>query len=376
VTSSYDFINRPEDGLPMMETHTGDFEVQYRFIPAKHHQITVGLSDRVISDLTPASGLIAFNPSQLTYQVASGFAQDEVHLLNDRILLTFGAVLEHDPFAGWELQPTARALWAPNTRHSLWIAISQAARTPTLYERDVTAEFGSEPGTPATFGLSSVGVNTGSKQFQSEILKAYEIGYRAQTSPRFSIDITAFYDDYHHLESETPGTPGVAGGAQPYIQAPYYFSNRVNAHAPGGEIALIYHPVSRWKLAGSYSYLNLHARFLDNTPLGEIDSSPNAFPSNQWKLQSYLNLSKTVQFDSFLFSTSSVDSVVYPFGDKLLPPHTRVDARLAWRVTPRFEVSLSGQDLLSPRHIELLPEVLSPTGYAVRGYYLKTSWGF
>ena len=129
-------------------------------------------------------------------------------------------------------------------------------------------------------------------------------------------------------------------------------------------------------MAGSYTYLNLHSQIAANAPPGTINGSSNGSASNQWKLQSYLNLSKSVQFDSFLFSSSSIGSLTYPFTNAPLPPHTRVDVRLSWRVTPRFEISISGQDLLSPRHIELLPEALTAQGYAVRGYYLKTSWRF
>jgi iron complex outermembrane receptor protein len=376
VTTSYTFVNRPESGLPGAETSTGDLEVQYRFTPAKNHEVSVGIGDRLNADRTTGSGLISFNPSHLTYQLASGFAQDEIHLLNDRLLLTFGAKIEHDLFAGWQLQPTARALWAPNKRHSFWASASQAARTPTFYERDVTAEVASAPPSPATYGLPLVAQLNSSSQYRAEILRAYETGYRAQLSPRFSIDIAAFYNDYNHLRTEDRLAAAVAMGPPPYLLLPFVFTNRLRAKAVGGEVSMSYHPVSRWKLAGSYSYSNVHSRFADNTPPGTIDASPNATPDNQWKIQSFLNLSKTVQFDSFLFSTSSIASPVYPYGQILLPPHTRVDVRLGWRVTPQFEVSLSGQDLLSPRHIELIPEALEPAGYAVRGYYLKTNWRF
>ncbi len=292
------------------------------------------------------------------------------------MLLTFGAKLEHDLFGGWQLQPTARALWAPDKHHSFWAAVSQAARTPTLYERYGNLEIGSKPASPASLGLPVVVTIIGSPQFQPEILRAYEIGYRAQPSPLFSIDIAGFYDDYLHLSTDNGTAPSLIAGPPPYLLAPYLFANHLNAKAVGGEISMVYHPVSRWKLAGSYSYLNLHAHLLDNAPPNTFDSSPNASPGNQWKLQSYLNLSKKVQFDSFIFSSSSIVSPVYPGGQLLIPPHTRLDVRLGWRVTPRIEVSLSGQDLLSPRHIELVPEALTAQGYAVRGYYVKTTWRF
>ena len=375
VTASYDSLNRPESGLPVAETHTGDFEIQYRFTPAKHHQVSAGLSDRVISERVVGAGLVTFTPSQLTYQVASGYAQDEIHLANDRLLLTFGAKIEHDLFAGWQLQPTARALWAPDKHRSIWIAVSKAARTPTFYERSVSAEIAYEPASPQTLGLPVViGVN-GSPQYQSEILKAYEIGYRAQPSSRFSIDLATFYDDYQHLRTEDLGTPSLFFAPQPTVLAPFVFGNNLKAKAFGGEISCIYHPLSWWKLAASYSYLDVDSRFVYNAPPNAEDADTNNVPRNQWKIQSYVNLSPKVQFDSFIFSSSTVVAA-NSTPTVLIPPHTRLDVRLGWRVTPRLEISLSGQDLLSSRHIELTPEALTPAGYAVRGYYLKTSWHF
>jgi iron complex outermembrane receptor protein len=376
IRTSYDSINRPEQGIPVAQTRTADFEIQYHFTLAKHHEVSLGLGDHVISDQTTGTETIAFNPPDLSYQVGSAFVQDEIHLKNDRLLLTFGAKLEHSLFAGWQLQPTARALWALNKHHSVWAAVSQASRTPTLYEQDVTAELQSAPPSAATGGLPVVVTLVGSRQFQPEILRDYEIGYRAQPSKRFSIDIAGVYDNYLHLRTEDQLPPVLAGGVQPYLQFPVTFTNRLKAQAFGGEVSTVYHPVSRWKLGASYGYLDVKSQYVPGTPATTFDSSRNATPRNQWKVQSYLNLSKTVQFDSFLFSASSVASPIYPFGSLILPPHNRVDVRLGWRVTPRFEVSLSGQDLLSPRHIELTPEALTPPGYAVRGYYLKTSWHF
>ena len=162
---------------------------------------------------------------------------------------------------------------------------------------------------------------------------------------------------------------------QPYVLVPWVFTNNLNALAIGGEISAVYHPFSRWKLAGSYSHLDTHQEMLTTAPAGTLNTSESASPRNNWKIQSFLNLSHAVQFDTLLFSSSAVISPVYP-ATFLVPPHTRLDVRLGWRVSPLLEVSLSGQDLLSPRHVELLPESMSVPRDAVRGYYLKTTWRF
>lgn len=376
IITSYGVVNRPETGLPVAKTITGEFEIKYHFKFAKYHEFSAGLGDRVISDEAPGSGVTAFDPSKLTYQVCSGFAQDEIHLLDNRLVLTFGAKIEHDLFSGWQLQPTARALWAPDTHHSVWAAVSKAVRTPSLYERSVNADVLSQPASPATLGLPWVLDVAGSQQYSSEDLRAYETGYRSQLSPHLSIDIAGFYDDYRDLRTQNVLPSSLVGGPQPFVLVPFVFTNNQNARAVGGELSIVYHPVSWWKVETSYSYLNVSFKFRENVPANTVNAAINATPGNQWRIQSYLNLSHAVQLDTFVFTSSSILDPSFPAANVLLPPHTRVDIRLGWRVTPRFEVSVSGQDLLSPRHVELIPEALTQAGYAVRGYYLKTNWRF
>ena len=137
----------------------------------------------------------------------------------------------------------------------------------------------------------------------------------------------------------------------------------------------MYHPFSRWKLAASYSHLDVHEHLLATAVAGPFNPSETATPRNSWKVQSFLNLTPSVQLDALLFTSSAVLSPVYPI-DVLVPPHIRLDLRLGWRVSPHFEVSVSGQDLLNPRHLELAPEAETILRDAVRGYYLKTTWRF
>ena len=372
INTYYDFVSRPEIGVPAAETRTGDFEIQYHITAPRGHDITAGLADRVILEAGPETSNIHMDPSQLTFQIPGGFLQDEIHFAQDRLLVTLGVKVENDFFAGWQLEPTARVLWAPNKRHSAWIAISRAERSPTFFERDLHASVGYLAPSASSYGLPVVIGLMKSPQYQSEMLKAYEIGYRAQLSPRFSIDFAGFYDDHTQLKTENAGVPSLIPGNQPYLLVPLVYTNFLNATAAGGEISAVYHPFSRWKLEGSYSHLDVFEHLLAAAPSDTVNASANSTPRNNWKVQSMLNVSKTVQLDTLLFSSSTVLSPMYPTGDFLVHPHTRLDVHLGWRMTPLFEVSVSGQDLLNPRHLEL-PYAGE---YVPRGYYLTTTWHF
>jgi iron complex outermembrane receptor protein len=375
INTHFDYMNRPEPGASKVETRTGEVEVQYHILAPKGNDISVGLDDRLILAAGPLSGMIVMQPAHIAYQVGSGFVQDEIHLAQDRVLVTLGVKLERDYFSGWAAQPTIRALWAPSKHHSIWTAVSRAANTPTIYERNIEVEVAAYPASDQTLGLPVLTVVNGSPQYQSSWLTAYELGYRAQPSPKFSFDIALFYDDHQGLQTQSPENMTIVSSPQPYLLVPLTFTNDVDASGKGSEIAFMYHPYSRWKLAGSYSYLSVNPHLLASAPPGTVSTSESSTPRNDWKIQSYLNLSAKVQLDTLLFSSSSVISNSYPI-DVLVPPHTRLDVRLGWMVTRKFEVSLSGQDLLNPRHLELAPVALAVPRDAVRGYYLKTTWRF
>ena len=53
------------------------------------------------------------------------------------------------------------------------------------------------------------------------------------------------------------------------------------------------------------------------------------------------------------------------------------DARLAWRLTDRIEVSIVGQNLLDPGHLEYQPEFISTVPTEIeRSVYGKILWRY
>ena len=311
----------------------------------------------------------------MDYQTVSAFVQDEIHLFDDQLLLTAGVKIQRDVLAGFQTQPTVRALWAPTSRHSAWVSASRAVRTPTFYELAVLLYGAETPGSPSTLGLPVVFTLNGSPTFQPEITKDYELGYRAQLSPALSLDLTGFYTHDDGRQTAAPGSLSLVLGTSPYILLPYALTNFGVAHSEGGEAAISYNPVSRWKLAASYSYLNVHQTLSSTAPEG-TSSNPSATPAHQVKLQSYWNINKSLELDTHLFYSSAFESLSQAVLTAITPAHLRADLRLGWRIKPGWELSIAGQDLGSRRTLELPPEVLAPINYTSRGFYVKSTWGF
>jgi iron complex outermembrane receptor protein len=99
-------------------------------------------------------------------------------------------------------------------------------------------------------------------------------------------------------------------------------------------------------------------------------------PRSEWRLQSYINLSKTWELDSFLYWTGVASPVNLYGPDVSLPAYTRLDIRLGYKPRPHWQLSLAGQNLLQARHLEGIPELLTTYSDVKRGIYLKSTWQF
>jgi iron complex outermembrane recepter protein len=115
-------------------------------------------------------------------------------MLAQSLYLTAGSKLEHNDYTGYEVvEPSIRLQWNLDPTQSLWGAVSRAVRTPPRYDRDLEIPTGLV-NAPPPYRFPTAYL-TGSNDFVSETVIAYEIGYRASLGPRWSGSISAFYND-------------------------------------------------------------------------------------------------------------------------------------------------------------------------------------
>ena len=224
----YDFTARSGQ-LHGERRHTADVQIQHRFPLLDRHDVMWGLEYRIGHDDIDNSFTISFDPTSGTQQLASAFAQDEVTLVPDRLRATLGSKLEYHSYTGFEWAPNARVSFTPHARHGLWAAVSRAVRTPARNERDVRVNRG------AFGGMTPVLVSIlGSRNYGSEILWAYETGYRVNPIDPVTLDVTAFYDRYHRLRSLEP-QPSVAENDPPpsHLLVALLAQNRLSGEVMG-----------------------------------------------------------------------------------------------------------------------------------------------
>ncbi|MGH7497939.1 MAG: TonB-dependent receptor plug domain-containing protein [Gemmatimonadales bacterium] len=359
--SYYDRSTRDQpDFFGRLSVDILDFDFQHRFGIGRRHDIVWGLGYRLVHDDVTGALPIAFDPSDRTTNLLTGFLQDDIELRPDRWFLTLGTKLEHNDFSGFEFQPNIRLLWRPAQRHTFWSAVSRAVRSPSRVDSDVRELAQVIPGPTPTLLLVD-----GSPDFGSEELISYELGYRSEVSRALSVDVALYYNHYDNLRSVR---------AQPDPASPpvlrFVVSNGAEGETYGGTIAGTWKVAPSWRLRGSYTYLHMFARTMKDHP-GEIaDVRPGRNPTHQASLQSSFNLTHAIDFDLDL---RYVDSLPLP----RIPGYVEADARLGWAIGPDVTVSIVGQDLLHHRHAEFPPAFFSlePREIERRGY-AKVVWRF
>ncbi len=375
ISAWYDYTDKPEPMASEAETRTSDIEAKYDFTAGRHN-LSFGGGARTITADIFSQGSIIFTPDRLTYDNFNAFAQDEMHFHHDTLLLTLGAKLEHNHFGGWGPEPSANLLWMPRKNQSFWISTAQSLRTPSLEERDVFAPSNIFPGSPLTGGLPIVTAFVGSPAFGAEKVTDFESGYRAQISKRLSADLALFYDGFSDMRSFASGAPVFVPGAVPYLEVEETTGNSAAATGKGGEVSFAWEALRDWKLEGSYSYAIVDSWVRGWAALGTAAGDIRQGPRNKWRLQSYVNLGRAWKLDTFLYWNGE-SSPTYLYGPSLpIPAYTRLDVRLGYKAGSDWQLSLAGQNLLQPRHLEGMPDLITGFSYVDRGVYLKSTWQF
>ncbi len=375
VSSWYDYVNKPERQASEVETRTGEVSLQYD-LRAGLHNLSVGVGARMIDVEVASQGMIVFTPADLTYANLNGFAQDEMHFRHDTVLVTLGAKLEHNHFGGWGTDPSANLLWMPRKNHSLWMSVARSLRTPSVEEEEVFGPYNIFPGSPATGGLPIVPAFVGSPAFHSESVRDFEAGYRAQLSKKFSADVALFYDQFGNMRSFITGAPVLVPGVFPYLELPQITGNAEAATGKGSETSIAWQVLREWKLQGSYSY-NITDSWLDKSAApGTVAGDTRQGPRNKRGLHSYLNLSRRWQLDGFLYWTGAASPEMTYGPNMPLASCTKLDVRVAYKASPHWQVSAVGQNLLRPRVLEAMPDLLTASTYVNRGVYVKSTWQF
>ncbi|HEX4663497.1 MAG TPA: TonB-dependent receptor [Terriglobales bacterium] len=367
----YDHTKLTDDSLFTDRQNIFDIDFQDSFHPGSNHEIVWGLGYRAINDNNDSSFTVAIKPNQLTLNQFSAFAQDEISFADRRLRLTLGSKLEHNEFTGLEFEPNARLLWNLTKTQSVWTAVSRAVRTPAITEEGLQLNSAvippGGPGNPTP--LPAVAAILGDHQFKSEDLLAYELGYRMQLSSTFSADVATFYNQYSNLRTAEPGAPVVEGSPIPdYVLVPFVAANKMGGGTYGGEVFGDWRVLPKWRLLGSYSYLQMSLRKDANSLDPLADNPAGSSPHNQVYLRSSLDLGRHFEHDFIVRHVGSLPGLN-------IPSYNSLDMHVSWKAASGIELSIGSQNLLNDRHLEFIPDFINTAPTEVkRTVYGQITW--
>ncbi|MDO8940663.1 MAG: TonB-dependent receptor [Methylicorpusculum sp.] len=351
--------------------NTYDIDFQHRFALNGWNDIIWGGGYRYSEsetrfDRTPA---ISFDPQNRGDQYFSAFLQDEISLVDNTLWLTLGSKFEHNDYTGFEYQPTARLMWTPHPSHKAWAAVSRAVRIPSRIDSDMTLRGSIIPAGQSPFPPFPVEATVnGSKSFDSEELLAYEVGYRFTFAKLFSLDVSAFFNEYESLRSFSPGQPVPPTVNTPYITQPFIIDNGNSGETYGVETSLVWQMRDNWRWDLSYSFIETH---LHNSEYYQEAVSPQ----HKVSLRSSINPWKDISWDIWLRYTDDASAFTV-VGVAPVESYITMDMRLGWRVHKDVELSLVGQNLLNDSQLEYIGENFVQPNENQRGFYGKLAWQF
>lgn len=321
-----------------LHVQTADFDFQHNLLVNKYNDITWGLGYRRIAIHSGQSFYVTLMPNNYYENLYSGFMQDKISIIQDKLFLTLGGKIEHNDFSGFEYEPSARISWLPSENHTLWAAVSRAVHTPDPATQNMDLMV-----RPANTIPTTMLAERGSLNSASEELIAYEVGYRMMPYDDLSFDVTGFYNDYTKLASASPGTASlrfdpVMGN---YVYVPLVLGNANSGETHGIEFASTWEVMKNIKLNGSYSFYYSHLNIVDSSLVTTQGTSPN----QKFSLRSYIDLPHGVQFDTMIYRVNRLSSIS-------VPAYTRLDARIGWSPIQGLDLSLIGQNLLKSQHQE------------------------
>jgi iron complex outermembrane recepter protein len=348
------FDRTTRDGFTFGETrNTFDVDFNMRHAPWKRNALAWGVNGRVSpSSVTQIIPSLNFVPNDKTSALASVFLQDTIALIPERLSLQAGTRVEHNDYTGVEWLPSARLLWTLGNR-SLWTSVTRAVRTPSRFERDLDFQVLINPEVPIFAAIA------GDSGFESESVLGTEVGYRQLILPTVYLDVAVYRNRYRGLASFAEPRIGPASAPVPHLRVTVPFTNGVDAVTRGFEVSPDWRPTTIWQLKGSYSFLDVTAdNRLGITNPTQRDNYIGLSPRHQARVQSRLDLGTRFNVDQTYRYVSALTAA-------RIPAYHTLDARFAWQISDRVQLSVVGQNLLQSHHAEFnaVPVEIRRGGY-------------
>jgi iron complex outermembrane receptor protein len=329
VQGYWDYTERNQPGAFIEHLNTVDLQLQQAVKAGAANTLLWGGGYRLASDHVENDRAFAFLPGNRNLSWANLFVQDEL-ALGANLRLTGGVKVERNSYTGVEVLPTLRAAFKPAADQLVWAAVSRAVRAPSRIDRD----FYSPTNPPLVNGVPRYTIG-GGPDFDSEVAKVAELGYRAQPTPALSYSATAFYSQYDRLRTGQVSSGGAVT-----------FQNGGEGHTRGIEAWGNWQAAQAWRLSAGFVVQRIETALKPGVvDILSTSGLATSDPSNHWMLRSSYDLGERQELDLTLRHSGALRTPA-------VPAYTTIDVRYGWRIGSGWELALVGQNLLDRAHPE------------------------
>ncbi|MGB9029912.1 MAG: TonB-dependent receptor plug domain-containing protein [Acidobacteriaceae bacterium] len=341
---------------------TFDIDFLHRTPATAWQQFTYGVGARWSPSTTQQTiPTDNFVPASETESIYSGFLQEELRFVPDKLGLTLGSKLEHNSYTGFEYEPSGRLLFTPRADQSLWASVSRAVRIPDRVDENIDVD---------VYVAPVWGEIIGNTHLRAERLVAYEGGYRGLMGKRVYFTAAGFHNVYDDLIAQGPPFLGTAT-SPPFppgsLLIGFQYQNGIKGTTDGFELAPEWQAASWWRFKAAYSYL--HVNLVDAPgflyPL-TVTTLHGSSPNSQVVARSLIDLPAHLEFDQTFRYIGALPA-------QGVPAYETADVRFGRHLSPGLDLSVVGQNLLQPHHAEfgISP---GPNVGIKRGVYAKLVW--
>ncbi len=358
-------------------------DLQHQRIAGRHN-VVAGLTYRRNGYEFATSPTITISDRQPDDYLVSGFLQDEITLVPDQLRLVLGTKLEQNTLSdsGLDAMPTARILWQVTPTTNAWAAATRAVRTPSWADLSASV-LDVAPVIPAGVGGNPFPVllrtsTRGNPEFESEVLRAYEIGIRGSITPRVAYDLALFNMEYSGLRAAVPAGVFCSPSGQDLTQNPaclfgatnvlatFSFANAGSGRTRGGELTVDWALSDAWRIRASYSVAE--EDFASAGPAQEYGSGtgPERLLSlrNEWSPRADLNLAVSIRH---------VDDIPA----LAIPSYWQGNLHLNWHPKPRWSLALGARNAFRTSGLEYRSELNEIVATEIeRSVYVQSRWTF
>jgi iron complex outermembrane recepter protein len=350
-------------GDPLRQT-TFDIDFQHRFKATDRLELIYGFGYRLTDQSLGQTTIGGMVPEDRDMHVFNAFVQASYDLVPDRLTAIFGTKFEYNTFTQSEIQPSAKLLWNVNDEHTLWTSVSRAVRVPSRSDNDISIvagrTFDPTSGAPVSFEFR------GDRDSESEVLIAYELGWRWQATRSLGFDVAAFYNQYDNLRNyqrqparfEPTRTP-------PQAVVDLLSSNQfVDIDTVGIEVASTWQVRDNWKLQASYSFVKLDIDARPEATINGVDWGSDSV--HQAQIRSAWDITPKWQLNSGLYYSESAGDM----DDSIL----RLDTNVVYSPREGMSISAGVQNALDDRHVEFGTSLGEVPSEIPTMAYIQFSW--